>query len=245
MKNLVTLTLLIAVAIAGTGFGAYTPAGPPSAPVIDDRGLAVHLDTDGSVSTYGLVYEDGWSYATPGIGIAGRNDRNIYRTTDEFGTQTAMKTDQDWIVQIRMRQNAAADGNRIFEIGGPGGDILQIVQSETNHWYMVGDPDWGGSVSFDSGAAIPTSDWFTLTVHYLVDHPHPSRVSGLDVWINDNLAYDGAIAPKNNNDDYRLDTVAMKGYADYDDIVIGVIPEPMTMALLGLGGLALVRRRRS
>ena len=223
MRKTACLALLICLATVATGLAVYNPAGPPDAPVINDRGLAVHLDSDGSVSTYGLITSDAWSYATPGIGIAGRDDRNTYKTTDEFGSQTAMRTDQDWIVQVRMRQNAAADGNRILEIGGLGGDILQIVQDQTNHWYMVGDPDFGGSVGFDSpGADIPTSDWFTLTIHYLVNHPHPERDNGgLDVWVDDNLAYDGGMEAKNNVSDYRLDSIDMKGYADYDDIMIG------------------------
>jgi len=35
------------------------------------------------------------------------------------------------------------------------------------------------------------------------------------------------------------------GTAYIDDIVVDIIPEPMTMALLGLGGLALIRRRKA
>ena len=30
-----------------------------------------------------------------------------------------------------------------------------------------------------------------------------------------------------------------------DDIVVDIIPEPMTLSLLGLGGLALIRRRKA
>lgn len=42
----------------------------------------------------------------------------------------------------------------------------------------------------------------------------------------------------------RGDTVAVTGTNRVDNVLIEAVPEPMTLALLGLGGLAMLRRRK-
>lgn len=243
MKKLLVLTCLIGLIIAGTALAEDPPWTSPPSPTIIDRGLVVHLDGDGQPTTYGELTDDGgWDYSVPGIGSTPNRDaRNIYYTTDALGTQTAMDDTAEWVIQILLKQQTP-DGNRIIEFWGLGGDILQFIQDGAN-WYMTGDQSIFGSVIWFE-TAPPLDEYFTLTVHYQPDHWHSERTKAMDVWVNDGLAY-GGITAKNQILDFDLTGIALKGNADYDEILIGGIPEPMTMALLGMGGLAVLRRKRS
>lgn len=249
MMRKVLLICVAGLLTAGpAGAGPYNPTAPPAGPFgIVDRGLVVHCDTNGQPSTYGELRDnsDNWSYAVPGIGQAtNENWRNIYYTTDGVGVQTAMNANKEWIVKLEMRwEYTAAAGDDTFytiELGATGGDILRIAPKPgDNNWWVE------GAWNFWLEAAPPQDEFFTLIFHYMPDHPHPERNNGaLDIWVNDQLGY-GALEAKNGANDYNLNVVALKGYASYDDILVGeIIPEPVTMLLLGLGGLTVLRKRR-
>ncbi len=76
----------------------------------------------------------------------------------------------------------------------------------------------------DSGVAIATDTFETSTVTYAYDPAH----SGL---LGEFL-------------EIRLISDPGTGEADFDDVQLTAIPEPVTMGLLGMGALFLIRRRR-
>ena len=205
------------------GLAQLALADPPS-PLIADRGLVVHCSGNGEPSTYGdLTSDGGWDYSVPGIGSTiGYLDRNIYYTTNSAGTHTPMDSAIEWVIQIELRWNQE-NGGRAIEFVAPGDDdILRIYQdSAANGWYMEGDPAFGSAVWFDTDP--PLGDFCTLTIHYMPDHPRPDRTNAMDVWVNNDLAYE-AITCKNTAGDYALELLALQGYTSYDEITIGAGP---------------------
>lgn len=75
----------------------------------------------------------------------------------------------------------------------------------------------------------------------------PDDVGAQDLWTAATLTYSGPIATK-----IDVHIISEKTTADFriasagrfDDIVLDVIPEPTTLGLLGLAGLAILRRKR-
>lgn len=84
---------------------------------------------------------------------------------------------------------------------------------------------WGLYLVFDASGTIPmgTTIWDDIMFHCEIDDPANDAL--IQLW-------------QVNDDDGSLVTML-------DEVVIHQVPEPLTMALMGLGGLALLRRRRA
>jgi hypothetical protein len=250
MKKVLMFTFLIGLMAAGMTWADDPPWSVPPVPdpAVGGVGMVAHMSGDGTCTDYGELIGDGsWDYTTvPGVGTANWNvtGRNDYRTTDAGGVQTAMDDTQEWVLQVILQQGAYQQ-KRMMEFGSPSGDVLQLYQHASDQgWYAVGDTDLGeGQCWLDP--IPPASGYFTLTLHYQPNHWLPDRTKALDIWINDDLAYAGLHA-KNHVSDFDMRYLSFRGNADYDEITLGgVAPEPMTLVLLGLGGLTALRRKRS
>jgi hypothetical protein len=109
-----------------------------------------------------------------------------------------------------------------------------------DYWYNYydgGGPDWPNTQTYVTPIPAVNMQWQIIEMDYTV---------GLPVWtftvdgVSDTLPINHV--PTEDNPLYGL---RLYGYTGGGDGGIGIdIPEPMTMALLGLGGLALLRRRR-
>jgi hypothetical protein len=122
--------------------------------------------------------------------------------------------------------------------------------------YSVADDSWDETTLEDSnepaiGPQIGTFD-IEGTVSLGVD-PGTSQLDNIDVtaWVTsnynslDNLISVGIIEPGNGITFYRGDEHADQSEHPWAELTVTGVPEPTTLALLGLSGLALLRARRA
>ncbi len=115
------------------------------------------------------------------------------------------------------------------------GYILQLAVGGTN----VGGSTYQGRVEggtviaeVGGGAEVPKNDFITATLEYTPD-PANDYLAGQPLQIRL-----GAL-------ECNKYMHATTGWVVFDDVKLTAIPEPATIGLLALGGLALVRRRRN
>jgi hypothetical protein len=143
-------------------------------------------------------------------------------------------------------------------ISGDYGSAAQLgVQGPNEFWYTnyapgdVFDSDWhhvAVSYEYNSGTDHTTMSWYYegALVGTLVDEG-PLDYSGLAEWSDPMIGANGNAGYVYNCFIGTLDDVAIYDYALSEEQILAhynAIPEPMTIALLGLGGLLLRRRKR-
>lgn len=152
----------------------------------------------------------------------------------------------DWSVDCKFMRtepggpiffmNDASNGYFVRVWFQPDGRLQGLFQgpgTERNHWYAPAGGltirDWHTlSFGISSGATFMTVDG--------------NVVAGQDTTLGNWQINNVALAQFN-----RADFGAphyYSGFLSLDDVVIDVVPEPATMMLLGLGSMALIRRRR-
>jgi hypothetical protein len=92
-----------------------------------------------------------------------------------------------------------------------------------------------GTVLWDSG---------DLDVSGTVVGPSYTGTGHIFNWTFDASAFSGAGVSENEQLNIRIASVGVTTYIDDVSLEVSVVPEPTTTALLGLGGLALILRRR-
>jgi hypothetical protein len=223
----ITTTTLIALAIA-------TPMATQAALYIDD------FSTDTSANYIATdTYGSGGSFAISGgtlnISPAGGNTHNVFHKTaqleaGEFVTTTISAGSSQSFLTISSTtlgpNTGSEDGIRWYLDNGT------TLKSRTYRDGANTDVDYAYAGSGDLTLYIYRDDATT----YRIGHD-----SGSGIVINDTITITETAA------DTGL-FVGFEGYAgstrNFQNLEIAAIPEPSTTALLGLGGLALILRRR-
>jgi hypothetical protein len=104
--------------------------------------------------------------------------------------------------------------------------------------FIYGPGQWTGNTSVFEEYAGPGAYWYVVGATYAYAFAGPPITYTLPPGVGLDLEFHCT-----DFGDVIIDLVDLGG-GPGDQLIIHQIPEPMTMALLGLGGLALIRRRR-
>jgi hypothetical protein len=197
--------------------------------------------------------DDGsWTFSGGSANSAssGGSPRLIYFSSDKGAPDPRVNMPADgWIAELQFSysgdvtsllsmENDGSATKREIQVLGPG---------------MTGTPgEFRVDLRFDGVMAGPfqisENDPHTLTIHY------KGLASGnlLDVWLDDVLQGTGDLDALHAGAAYDANSFAVGGGStipgsmtiSVDSLIVGV-PEPSTLALLGLGGIALAFRRRT
>ncbi len=160
--------------------------------------------------------------------------------TDEMPLKIEFQVDIDTIVwntrqyiEIRGYAGAGYADGGLEELIAMGFTSSGIDTTKYNGRVLLG-PEAG----WFSHAADRVTDWAKMTA--LI------KTNTIEFYINDQLDTTKLRAPGYTFDCIVIGSGLSSAGADvwFDDLVVEVVPEPATLALLGLGGLALIRRRR-
>ena len=153
------------------------------------------------------------------------------------------------------------DGDAQTWIPGMGWSGVKWWMDPTTVPVKIMDPAWGfdpfagGNNDFSGVPDLVPGVWTSITIatNQLVPWSGVgASLAGFDALTNISVQVWGTSGVSDTDDTPRLDTAGApvypmmpySGLVDIDNIYWTEIPEPMTIGLLGLGGLALIRRKR-
>jgi len=239
MKKL--LFIVSVLLIAGT-----TWAGAPQPVIPTDGTTGLHHEFNDLNVTHGYDYlltgGHDWTFSGgKGTNPTENNQTPQWGTVNiNGGDITPMSSDEDWVCQFVVRYLATAHVAKLWEFGGGPGGILQVDLWDNGNLRLLHGGEFGNewTVSEDHGVWWDNpAEWHTFTLHY------KAATQLIDVWSDDNLIVDDK--PMKDGADGTWWHNRPRGPIEYDSYIIGpLLPEPVTLTLLGLGGLALIKRRK-
>ncbi|MFI4860660.1 MAG: PEP-CTERM sorting domain-containing protein [Phycisphaerales bacterium JB063] len=188
-----------------------------------------------------------------GARFGGETDRFNWATSSAAGDIVAaggMTFSYDW----NPGDNTDGEWHAII-FGTGNADGSGVNAGSSDYGILLRNADSGGNISqgFDNGTLVGSTDSSVFTpssnTTYSVVHTllFDSFNAGANVQIIstvDGVEFGNAVIQWENSNDLRIDIAAQTGGHTVDNVAIETIPEPGSLALLGLGGLLIARRRR-
>ena len=260
MKNYNRVSVTLAVAgICLTASGAYAQISSINSAVIVPR---VFNDYPSATGTYLNVYPGSITLGEAGeFAASGFANRDEWFFSKNGSTAYALAANDYFTASmtVDLTGTTTVDNEGGFLIpnppgGLPGGDLQFIADAQSGFLGM-----FGGSGFWNSGLTYTAGETVTMGMEYFYDSAN--SVNAFEFWVNagsgniyspiQDLPSGDNLAGGNLGAYYQLqgmtNSPGSSGQAVFGNIVISPVPEPSTLALLGLGALPLARllRRRA
>ena len=240
------ISVLIVLAIAGV-----VSATAPVAVLVDDQpGFNMTFD-DGTSAINQWGQKQNWSDSH--WDFSGGNAEAVtdaswsrLRTTMKNDNENVagMSTEMDWVFSFIWTNNVSTTTTVFGSFAESGGDMAKLVGTGAlgadPGTFAIQGGDGSGSFVTQATFQVPIGQTNKVTLAY-------EAADGLlDFYLGDTLVAENFQSREGNYDIYRFQILGgshSPAGEVFDELIIGV-PEPATMALLGLGAVALLRRRR-
>ncbi len=147
--------------------------------------------------------------------------------------------------------NVIPEVDAVFDSGSDGLTSDGRYFATFSNWQSDGSAGISQAVSTTPGQTYNLSFWFATNASGLVDNSNEFKVAWdndvqMDIAYFDKMPWTNFTFPVTGT---GSDTVSFSGYQTHgynglDDVSLTPTPEPATLSLLALGGLAVLRRRR-
>ena len=244
MKRFMSVLTVLAIA------GVASAAAPVAVLVDDQPGFNMTFDDGTSaINQWGQKQnwsDSHWDFSGGNAEAVTDGSWSRLRTTMKNDNENVagMSTAMDWVFSFIWTNNVSTDTTVFASFAESGGDMVRLTGANEDHAdpgvFNIDGGDGSGSYVTQATVEVPIGQTSKVTLAY-------EAADGLlDFYLDDTLVVANFQSREGNYDIYRFQILGgshSPAGEVFDELIIGV-PEPATMALLGVGALALLRRRR-
>ena len=220
MSKRMMMSVLTILVVAGTAWAAA-----PSVPV-PTAGPGLYHEFNDLHATHGVDYSttatDYYTWNTPGVlthlsGLSG--DALLFYTGDRHHVQADLRSNRDWLAKFRMQKNGDVYIDKVIEMDGRSGPVLQVGFSAGGRLDLTYGP---------YGLVDPCE--YPMWIGYNVFEPnimhdlvvaYDKDTELLDVYVDDALVLGGVECKGSASGSCGdLYSARMRGTCDYDELII-------------------------